>query len=283
MPTDARSLLARAAHTLAGDTPRLDAELLLAHVLGLSRSALLVGNPPVSPEQAGQFADLVDRRRRHEPVAYILGRQEFWSLDLQVTPDVLIPRPDSETVIEVAVSRMRQRPPKTILDLGTGSGALLLSALIEWPQAFGVGVDRSAAAVAVARGNAQMLGLGTRAAFVVGDWAAALAGRFDLLLCNPPYVDDGADLMPDVAGFEPAAALFGGPDGLANYRLLLPDVSRLLAPDGMALFEFGAGQGDALKGMGEAAGFAATLHPDLAGRPRALALCYGLGNGQASG
>lgn len=287
MPSDARALVRAAAQTLLSDTPRLDAELLLAHALGMDRGDMLVRNPDVTPDVAATFDALVARRKTHEPVAYILGRQEFWSLDLRVTPDVLIPRADSETLIEAAVARLKGRPPARILDLGTGSGALLLAALAQWPAASGVGVDRSVAAIAVAQGNAATLGMAGRAAFVVGNWAASVSGRFDLVLCNPPYVEDAAVLMPDVADFEPAAALFAGADGLADTRLLLPDMARLMAPDGLALFEFGAGQEAALVPMAEALGFDAWLHHDLAGRPRALALLRapfsGLGKAGASG
>ena len=280
---DAGAVIRAAAQSLSSDTPRLDAELLLANVLGVARNDLLLRNPPITAAQRVQFEALLARRRAHEPIAYITGRQEFWSLDLRVTADVLIPRPDSETLVEAAVALRKGCPPGNILDLGTGSGALLLAALAEWPLARGVGVDRSAAAVAVARSNAERLGFAARAGFVVGDWAAALCGRFDLLLCNPPYVLETAALMPDVAHFEPATALYAGSDGMADYRRLLPDTGRLLAADGLALFEFGPGQETALVAMGEALGFAASVHRDLAGRPRALALSYGVGKGQASG
>lgn len=277
MPPDARSLIRAAVPTVASDTPRLDAELLLAHVLEQNRGDMLVRNPAVSPDDAARFEALLARRRAHEPIAYILGQQEFWSLNFRVTRDVLIPRADSETLIEAAVARLQGTPPARILDLGTGSGALLLAALSQWPQARGVGVDRSFAAVAVARGNARSLGFAERASFAVGKWADAVRGPFDLILCNPPYIEEAAVLMPDVADFEPAGALFAGPDGLADYRLLFPDVARLLAHHGLAMFEFGAGQEAALVPMAEALGFATGLHRDIAGRPRALALVLGVG------
>lgn len=267
---DRHALLRAAVALLSGDTPRLDAELLLAHVLGEARLMMLAGRGDVGPEAQAAFAALVARRATHEPVAHILGEREFWSLPIRVTADVLVPRPDSETLIAEALALFAARPPETVLDLGTGSGALLLAALSEWPRAQGLGIDRSAAALAVARGNAEALGLAGRAAFREGDWAAGVDGRFDLILCNPPYIPDGAELMPDVVRFEPAGALFGGPDGLTPYRLLLPEMPRLLADGGAAIFEFGVGQADALLALAADAGLKARVAPDLAGRPRAL-------------
>jgi release factor glutamine methyltransferase len=269
---DRHLLLRAAADTLPGDTPRLDAELLLAHVMGVDRLAMLVGRGPVPADVLARFESLLARRLRHEPVAHIVGEREFWSLPIRVTADVLVPRPDSETLIAEALAHFADRPPARVLDLGTGSGALLLAALSEWPMATGLGIDRSAAALAVAADNAERLGLGNRAEFRLGDWAEGLAERFDLLLCNPPYVPDGAELMPDVARFEPAGALFGGPDGLGPYRVLLPDVGRLLAPSGVALFEFGEGQSDPLVAMARGLGWSARTVADLAGRPRVLVL-----------
>ena len=268
--TDRHALLRAAAAILPGDTPRRDAELLLAHVLGEERLAMLMGRGPVGAEAAAAFEAAVERRRTHEPVAHILGTREFGSLPIRVTADVLVPRPDSETLIAEALAHFAQRPPETILDLGTGSGALLLAALSEWPGARGLGIDRSAAALAVARGNAEALGLAGRAEFREGDWAAGVDARFDLILCNPPYIVDGTELMPDVARFEPASALFGGADGLDPYRLLLPEMPRLLATGGVAIFEFGMGQAEALLVLAADAGLDARVAADLAGRPRAL-------------
>ncbi|PZU46836.1 MAG: peptide chain release factor N(5)-glutamine methyltransferase [Sphingomonas sp.] len=269
-PQDRHALLRAAAEGLPGDTPRLDAELLLAHVLGEDRLAMLMGRASVSAEAQAAFEALLVRRRAHEPVAHLTGEREFWSLPIRVSRDVLVPRPDSETLIAEALAYFSGRPPATVLDLGTGSGALLLAALSEWPQARGLGIDRSEAALAVAADNAARLGLAARAAFRAGDWAAGVEGPFDLILCNPPYIEDGAELMPDVADYEPAGALFGGPDGLDCYRLLLPEVPRLLAPGGVALFEFGLGQGPALVEMAAGLGMAATLANDLTGRARVL-------------
>ena len=273
--TDRLALLRAAAEGLPGDTARLDAELLLAHVLGEDRLAMLMGRTPVNAQAKAAFEALLARRRAHEPVAHLTGEREFWSLPIRVNRDVLVPRPDSETLIAEALAHFSGRPPASVLDLGTGSGALLLAALSEWPQARGLGIDRSDAALAVARGNAARLALDGRAEFWAGDWAVGIKDRFDLILCNPPYIEEGAELMPDVVDYEPAGALFGGPDGLDCYRLLLPEVPRLLAPGGVALFEFGLGQGPALVAMAAGLGMAATLADDLTGRARVLRIAAG--------
>lgn len=275
--------LREAAQRLAAtsDTPRLDAELLMAEALGVSRSKLLLGR--MSAQTPERFAALVARRLAHEPVAYIVGRQEFYGLDLILTRDALIPRADSETLIDAARAELAGSPTR-ILDLGTGSGALLLAAMSVWPGAEGTGTDRSAAALAVARGNAARLGFDPRWVerdWTVPDWADAL-GRFDLILCNPPYVEDGAALAPEVRDHEPAGALFAGPEGLDAYRGLIPQVPGLLAEDGLAVFEIGHTQADAVTALAAAAGLAATLHRDLAGRPRALALKKSLGKPRPS-
>lgn len=261
--------LARAARLLApvSDTPRLDAELLLAHAVGVSREALLLG--PDRDVPAG-FEGLLQRRLAHEPVAYITGTRSFWTLDLHVTPDVLIPRPDTETLIEAAIDHFGTRAPAALLDLGTGSGALLLAGLDHWPGAWGLGVDRSTGSIVVARSNAVRLGMSSRAAFVQGSWGDALDARFDLVLCNPPYVEADATLAPGVVDHEPASALFAGPEGLDDYRRIVPQLPRLLAPGGVAVIEIGASQADAVAGMVRAAGLSAACRRDLAGRDRCI-------------
>jgi release factor glutamine methyltransferase len=254
------------------DTGRLDAELLMAHALGISRSELLLRH--MAGAVPADFCGLVGRRLGHEPVAYIIGVQEFHGLPFAVTPAVLIPRGDSETLVSAA---LEARPDAgSVLDLGTGSGALLLAVLAELLAARGIGIDRSAEAVAIAAGNAQQLGLAARADIRVSDWDrpgwAADLGRFDLVLANPPYVEDDAELEASVRRHEPAGALFAGPDGLDAYRALLPQVPPLLAPDGVALVEIGASQAGAVAELARAAGLGSNLRRDLAGRPRVLVL-----------
>jgi release factor glutamine methyltransferase len=230
------------------------------------------------------FAVLVDRRLTHEPVAYIVGRQEFYGRDFIVTKDVLIPRGDSEVLVERALTIAPAA--RRVLDLGTGSGALLLSVLAALPTAQGVGIDASEGALEIARDNADALGLTLRAAMVPGDWTQPgwtnQLGRFDLILANPPYVEDDADLAPSVRAHEPAGALFAGPDGLDDYRALIPQVPALLAPGGVALVEIGPTQAEAVGALAGAAGLAAVLHHDLAGRPRVLELKIPLGKTGAS-
>jgi release factor glutamine methyltransferase len=256
---------------VSSDTPRLDAELLMAHALGVSRSDLLLRHMSDPPPE--DFVPLVERRNGHEPVAYILGEQEFHGLTFMVSADVLIPRSDSEVLVDAAFAASPDA--RRVLDCGTGSGALLLAVLAELPEARGVGIDRSEAALAIATANAARLGLADRVAVVQGDWTApdwveALDGTFDLILANPPYVEEGADLAPSVRAFEPAGALFAGPEGLDAYRVLVPQLPELLTPDGVAFVEIGATQADAVTLIARYVGLNATLHHDLGGRPRVL-------------
>ncbi|TMM46629.1 peptide chain release factor N(5)-glutamine methyltransferase [Qipengyuania marisflavi] len=256
------------------DTARLDAELLMAHTLGASRSELLLrhmrGDPPAG------FAALVERRAGHEPIAHITGHQEFYGLDLEVTPDTLIPRGDSETLVEAAREYFADRTPARVLDMGTGTGALLLAALSLFETAQGVGTDASAAALEVAGRNAARLGFAARADLLLRDWSmagwAADLGQFDLVLCNPPYVEDAATLDPSVRAHEPASALFSGPEGLDDYRILLPQLRALMTRGGAAILEIGHEQADPVGALARQSGFAAQLRRDLAGRPRALLL-----------
>jgi release factor glutamine methyltransferase len=267
--------LRAAAERLAGssDSPRLDAELLLAHALGMEREELLLKlrDLPVP----GSFTALIERRAAGEPVAYITGTRDFWTITLRVTPDVLIPRPDTETLLEAAVDHFGKQPgPRRILDLGTGSGALLLAALDEWREATGIGVDLSEAALAVARDNAERLGFSSRAEFRRGNWGQGIAERFDLILINPPYISSHAMLPRDVAGHEPHSALFAGPDGLDDYRRLTPQIPALLAGGGMAAIEIGFDQGQSAAALFAEQGLEVRCRKDLAGRDRCLIISH---------
>ena len=260
------------------DTARLDAELLMAEALDCTRSELFLRR--MRDPAPLDYAGLVARRAAHEPVAYIRGYQEFFGLGFRVTPDVLIPRGDSEVLVEAALAARPQA--RRVLDLGTGSGALLLAALSELPgDALGVGIDRSVAALSVATANARALKLGERAELRLADWSApgwsdGLA-PFDLILANPPYVEDAAELAPSVRTYEPAGALFAGAEGLDDYRVLIPQLPGLLAPGGLAFVEIGAGQAAAVTAIAAQTQLSATLHRDLGGRPRVLELTISLG------
>ncbi|MBA3668167.1 MAG: peptide chain release factor N(5)-glutamine methyltransferase [Sphingomonas sp.] len=263
--------LSRATEFLSAtsDTPRLDAELLMAAALGIGRDRLIL-DPPKG-EVPATFSAFVERRGADEPVAYITGQRAFWTIDLEVGPGALVPRPDSETLIAAAVEHFAGTSgPKRILDLGTGPGTLLLAALDEWPAATGLGIDASPIALGYAQRNAERLGLSGRAALQLGDWGRDVRQRFDLILCNPPYVAAEADLGPGVAEYEPAEALFAGADGLDDYRRLAPQVGRLLAPGGLAAIEIGSDQAGSAAALFTVAGHRPVLANDLGGRPRAL-------------
>jgi release factor glutamine methyltransferase len=263
--------LSRATEQLSkcSDTPRLDAEILMAAALGMGRDRLILNNPN------GQAPDVffyhVERRAKGEPVAYITGHRAFWTIDLAVGPGVLVPRPDSETLMVAAVEHFAGTAgPKRVLDLGTGPGTLLLAALDEWPSATGLGIDVTEATMYYAKRNAERLGMAERAVFRMGDWAADIDEQFDLILCNPPYVAEDADTGPGVAEYEPAEALFAGPEGLDEYRRLAPQIGRLLASGGLATIEIGANQAESVGAILGDAGLAPGVAADLAGRPRAL-------------
>lgn len=266
-----RDALSTAALRLAAvsDTPRLDAELLLSHALGVDRSELLLRERS-SDAPNSAFEVLVARRMQNEPVAYITGIQDFWTISLNVTPAVLIPRPDSETLIEAAVDHFKAHAPKSILDLGTGSGALLLAAMSIWRSASGLGIDASEAAVAVARGNAESLGI--NAEMRIGNWGEDVDDQFDLIVCNPPYVGTSAQLMADVALYEPHNALFAGEDGLDDYIRIAPQLAGLLAPGGVAVVEIGHKQAARAGALFKNVGFTVLVRQDLGKRDRCLVL-----------
>jgi release factor glutamine methyltransferase len=264
------SALRDAGARIGSDWGRDDAELLMARALGTTRQAMLRGHMQGAVPPG--FAALLARRQAGEPVAYILGDADFYGRTFAATPDVLIPRADSESVVRAALDGAPGA--RRVLDCGTGSGILLLTLLAELPAARGIGIDRSPGALAVARRNAVALGLGERAAMREGDWTragwSADLGRFDMVIANPPYVEDEAMLDASVRDYEPAEALFAGPDGLSDYRLLIPQLPGLLAPDGAAIVEIGHRQAAAVTTLAAAAGLTARVHQDLAGRDRAV-------------
>lgn len=254
------------------DTARLDAEVLMAHALGVSRSDLLLRH--MQAETPSSFAGLIDRRSQHEPVAYLTGRTEFYGIELAVTPAVLIPRSDSEAVVEAALAIAPEA--KRVLDLGTGSGALLLAVLSQRPTALGIGIDGSKPALEVAQANAARVGVSERAQLLQRDWTQPGwtdgLGTFELILCNPPYVEAAAELEPDVRDYEPSSALFAGPDGLDEYRIVIPQLRSLMTENGVAVLEIGASQAQAVTEIAEKVGFVTETRHDLANRPRAVIL-----------
>ncbi|MDH7641036.1 peptide chain release factor N(5)-glutamine methyltransferase [Sphingomonas oryzagri] len=288
-----RAAATRLAET--SETPRLDAELLMAEALGVTREAMILAGlgQPIPPfvlsvvegqaasaapaartsttlSANGSFEVLLERRMSGEPIAYILGHRDFWTIRLKVAPGVLIPRPDSETLIEVAVAHFAgSSGPKRILDLGTGSGALLLAALAEWPEATGVGIDRSPQALAIAQANAEALGMAGRAQIIEGDWSGT-GEAFDLILCNPPYIGTAEPLARDVIEHEPHSALFAGADGLDDYRAIAPLLPAQLAPGGVACIEIGATQGAAVASLIASQGLVVQIRHDLAGLDRCI-------------
>ncbi len=259
------------------DSPELDARVLLCHALSLDHAAMAAaGERSLNAREQETIAELARRRLAREPMARIVGSKEFWSLKLAVNASTLVPRPETETVVEAALAAIDADGPRTralrIADLGTGSGAVLLALLAELPNAFGVGTDTSFGAVLTARSNAEQLKLG-RAAFVVCDLAAALRGPFDLIVSNPPYIasSDIVSLAPEVRDFDPRAALDGGPDGLGFYRLIAASAPALLKPGGALVVELGIGQAPAVTALFSGARLGPSPpHYDLAGLPRAI-------------
>ncbi|MBF0561078.1 MAG: peptide chain release factor N(5)-glutamine methyltransferase [Alphaproteobacteria bacterium] len=258
-------------------TARLDARVLLAHGLGVAPESLLMHPEQLmDAAQRAAFDAALERRRAGEPVARILGRRGFWTLSLRISPDTLDPRPDTETVVEAVLATLPDRSAAlSILDLGTGSGCILLALLAELPGAQGLGTDLSPAAVAIARDNAEATGLASRAAFQVADWGEGVSGPFDVIVANPPYIAlaELPGLAPEVRLHDPALALAGGPDGLEAYRALAPHLARLLRAGGVAALEVGCGQAPAVGAILAAAGLTFTgVRPDLQGVPRCVLL-----------
>jgi len=275
----ARRELARQFKDAGIDTPDIDARLLVGAALNLDLTAIVTkADTVLSAADAAALQSLAQRRAAHEPVARIVGEKEFWGLRLKLSPDTLVPRPDTETVVAAALDFVRaSQPPRRqlrIADIGTGSGAILLALLSELPDAIGVGTDIAAGALTVARANADQLGLANRATFAAGDYLSALEGRFDLIVSNPPYIRtaDLASLAPEVRDHEPRRALEGGPDGLAAYRALSSESSIHLQPGGALIVEVGHDQADDVALIMEAAGLEPRrpFRPDLAGIQRVV-------------
>jgi release factor glutamine methyltransferase len=257
----------------SSDTARLDAELLMAEALHTDRDKLILSPP--DRKVPDRFWKMLERRKAGEPVAYITGRRAFWNIELHVGPGVLVPRPDSEVLIASAIGHFEGRDgPKRILDLGTGPGTLLLAAIDIWQEATSVGIDVSRQALSYASANERRLGFEPRVQFRIGDWAEGVEETFDLILCNPPYVAEGADLGPGVREYEPDEALFAGREGLDAYRALAPQLPRLLGQGGLAAVEIGVDQADAVTKLLSRDGLQSQVATDFGGRPRAVLLTW---------
>jgi len=255
------------------DTARLDAELLMAEALHIDRDRLILSPPDRAVPK--RFAAMVKRRVKGEPIAYITGRRAFWNIDLHVGPGVLVPRPDSEVLIASAIEHFDGTDgPSRILDLGTGPGTLLLAALDVWPLATGIGVDVSRRALSYASANARRLGFEARLKLKLGNWAESVNKSFDLILCNPPYIAEGAELGPGVREYEPDEALFAGETGLDAYRALAPQLPGLLSRRGLAAIEIGHDQAASVPALLARDGLRFVVANDLAGRPRAVLLTW---------
>ncbi|MBM4297034.1 MAG: peptide chain release factor N(5)-glutamine methyltransferase, partial [Deltaproteobacteria bacterium] len=287
-PPRLQDLLGQAGQTLARagiDNAALDAEVLLGHALGLKREQLIVmADSPLGAAQAQRFQSLIERRLRREPVSYIIGKQEFWSLDFQVTSDVLIPRPETECVVEAALQFAASWPrgdSMRVLDVGTGSGAIAVALAKELPSARIHGADVSPSALVLARRNAMLNGVGEQIDFCCGDLFAALGQSsplFDLIVSNPPYIRRAeiAGLAPEVSQWEPRAALDGGTDGLEFYRRIAAAASPWLAPEGALVLEIGADMGRQVCALFKQAGCYRdlTVLQDYAGRDRVVTASF---------
>jgi release factor glutamine methyltransferase len=276
----ARCTLTARFRTNAIESAELDARILAGAVLGLDLTGMIAAaRRLVTAAEAGRLEDLARRRLAGEPIARILGRKEFWGLPLRLSAATLVPRPDTEAVVELALEMLRAAPPPDrrlrIADIGTGSGAILLALLSEVPDAYGLGTDINVAALRTASSNAVDLGFADRAGFVACDYAAALSGTFDLVVSNPPYVRSAeiADLATEVRDHDPHRALDGGTDGLDAYRALIPEAALRLAPGGALAVEVGLGQSSVVEGLMTAVGLTLEGSPkaDLAGIRRAVA------------
>jgi release factor glutamine methyltransferase len=277
----ARRALANAFREAEIESPDLDARLLVGHALGLEHARLVSESErQLTASEIRQIESFAARRLAHEPVAHMLGRKEFWGLMFHVSADVLVPRPETETVVEAAIELLakRRNDPLRIADLGTGSGALLIALLHEFQNATGIGTDISQRALDIARANAWTHGLNKRSDFVACSYGAALPGNYDLVVSNPPYIPSGdiPGLEPDVRNYDPVLALDGGADGLDAYRAIAADARRLVVPDGLMILEVGIGQADAVSTLLRDAKMLPRppARPDMAGIPRAVVAAH---------
>jgi release factor glutamine methyltransferase len=256
------------------DEPRRRARRLIAAAVGVSETEIFAHpERKLGPAERDQTAAMLDRVLAREPLTRIVGRREFWGLEFSLSADTLDPRPETETVVETVLARRPDRhQPYRILDLGTGSGCLLLALLSEFRHASGIGVDVAPGAAMTARRNAMALGFADRARFLAGDWTSALAGRFDIVVANPPYIASATIplLPPEVRDHDPRFALDGGVDGLAAYRKIAAELPRLLVPGGLFATEIGSDQADAVSALLTGAGLREAVLPDLAGLPRCV-------------
>lgn len=271
------ALRSAAARLVDSGTPMLDARVLAMHALKLDEAGLISDSDrALTAAERARFEALIDRRARGEPVAYIVGRREFWSLEIEVEPGVLVPRPDTETLIEAAIGRCKAGDALKLLDLGCGTGAILCALLREFPNSEGQGVDVDAAAVALTNRNLDRLGLSRRGTAAAGDWFEGVCGAYDVIVSNPPYIPEGErDALPrDVRDFESPQALFSGADGLDAIRRLLSGAPARLSRQGLMIVEFGAGQANSVEGLARAAfpGALVEIVNDLAGRARAVVI-----------
>lgn len=258
------------------DTPDLDARILVRHCLQLTDSDLITGQMQPTPDQMTALDAAIERRLAREPVSRILGYREFWGLRFKITPDTLDPRADTERLVEMALESMKNTPPARILDLGTGTGCILLALLTEFPQATGLGIDINPGAVDVSRENMESIGLSDRASFRQGNWTDSLTesdGPFDLIVSNPPYIPEAdiESLSVEVRNHDPILALVGGRDGLEPYRILITEIKKFLSPQGRALFEIGQNQDADLVRLVEESGLKLVrIGADYAGIPRVV-------------
>lgn len=283
--TSRREAVETAARRLAGagiDEPRREATVLVRTVLGLDAAELVTGEAEALGAGAVPLSAALERRARHEPLSRIVGRRAFWTLDLEIGPETLDPRPETETVVEVVLAELRRQErmhaPLAVLDVGTGSGAILIALLSELPQARGTGVDVSCKALKVARRNAERNGLGGRVVMQQGHWLDGLTGPFDVIVSNPPYIPSAEidRLETAVRSYDPRPALDGGPDGLAPYRAIIPATARLLAPGGIVAVEIGETQGEVVDRLMAEVGLGPLAQVgrvwlDSSGRPRCVA------------